>query len=213
MNRYRAYTQRYCRYLPEEKSSLILDLGCGRGDLLSWLHSLGYFNIGGIDGSSQQVEAARENGRTFVKQGSIFEIPHKKKSVDRIFMLDVLEHLSRDQIFTVLPSIYSLLGAGGMLILQVPNASSPYFGTIRYGDITHEISFTETSIKQILRDAGFINIQVHSCRPARHGWKSSLRYGAWRILEFFLRMPAYIETGKAGSVTLNIIVTAEVKEP
>ena len=48
-------------FLPEDKSSKILDLGCGSGYLLDLLLKSGYRNTSGVDISSDQVAFAAKN--------------------------------------------------------------------------------------------------------------------------------------------------------
>ena len=98
----------------------------------------------------------------------------------------------------------------GVLVLQVPNAESPYFGRVRYGDFTHELAFTSTSITQLLLAARFVGIEVYPWRPAITGVKSFVRYLLWRFIEPLLKMPILVETGSYNRiVTMNLIAVAK----
>jgi len=49
----------------------------------------------------------------------------------------------------------------GIIIIQVPNMQSPDPALHRYNDMTHEIGFTEHSLKQLLMLAGFSEIKFY----------------------------------------------------
>lgn len=50
------------RYLPQDRESRIVDLGCGHGTFLYFLSRAGYTRIAGIDTSQQQIELAHRLG-------------------------------------------------------------------------------------------------------------------------------------------------------
>lgn len=47
------------RHFPADRDAAILELGCGRGALLHAFRQTGHINARGVDGSSEQVDAAR----------------------------------------------------------------------------------------------------------------------------------------------------------
>src|SRR3954470_4589199 len=53
------------------KDARILDAGCGTGDLLKEMHSLGYSNLAGIDISDSMVDIAKERCGAGIKDGQI----------------------------------------------------------------------------------------------------------------------------------------------
>ena len=62
------------------------------------------------------------------------------------------------------------------------NAESPFFGRVRYGDLTHQQAFTSESLGQLVRLAGFVALRCYEDRPAVHGIASALRRLLWVIL-------------------------------
>ena len=50
------------RHFPARQDAAILDLGCGHGALIHVARGRGYTNIGGVDGSPSQVDAAKRLG-------------------------------------------------------------------------------------------------------------------------------------------------------
>ena len=61
----------YKQYLPKDKSSLILDLGCGYGEMVGALQDQNYINVSGYDVGEDQIKKGIELG---VKNISVLEI-------------------------------------------------------------------------------------------------------------------------------------------
>lgn len=201
----------YRRHLPRNEKIKILDVGCGNGGFLYYLKTVGYKDCFGIDIGKEQIELARKLGIENVEVSDIREfLKDKKGNYDVIFARDFLEHFKKEEIFNILRLIYNALSSNGRFILQSPNGESPFSGKYRYGDFTHEIAFTRTSLYQILRSVGFRKVRVYSVDPVPHGLKSLIRYFLWKIIEVFLKFYMLIETGSGkGIFTQNLICVAE----
>lgn len=218
---WRAY---FGRFLPKDKNAKILDLGCGNGGFVWWFQEIGYQNIEGIDISAEQIEVGRNLGIKNIKQADIKEFFNIKtsdvqnqniddnfrtsevKRYDAIFMSDIIEHFNKEEVLNILELVFNVLKKNGILVIRTPNAESPFSGRFRYGDFTHEISFTEGSIRQILLVSGFKEIKVYPQRPVIHGLKSFIRYLLWRYIELELKFYLLVETGSAkGIFTQNLI--------
>lgn len=198
-------------FLPKDKNAKIIDLGCGSGSLVYWLQSIGYQNAQGVDISIEQVELAHKLGIKNIKRDDVRQyIKHCKEEFDLIFMRDLLEHFNKEEILNTLENIFSSLRKNGKVIIQVPNAENILSGRIRYGDFTHELAFTENSMRQILLVSGFKHTEIFPQRPVIHGLKSFIRYFLWKLIELGLRFYLLIETGSSkGIFTQNLIAVAE----
>src|SRR5688500_15139668 len=170
------------RFLPADKAAQIVDIGCGCGSVVWWLHQLGYASAEGVDVSAEQVSAAQQLGianvyhadlRTFLKD--------REASYDAVLARDVFEHFDRASLVDVLEQVRVSLKAGGVLVFQVPNAESPFGSRIRYGDITHELAFTASSISQLMHLAGFRDTRIYPVEPAVYGAVSLARVMAWKV--------------------------------
>lgn len=106
--------------------------------------------------------------------------------------------------------MYADCCGGGRLIVHVPNAQGIFGMRVRYGDLTHERAFSPKSIKQLLRTAGFSNIQVFEDKPIVHGFASLCRRLLWTALTLVPRLLLLTESPSAESLALsqNILVTA-----
>jgi 2-polyprenyl-3-methyl-5-hydroxy-6-metoxy-1,4-benzoquinol methylase len=205
-----AWESYFGRFLPLDKSARILDVGCGNGGLVFWLHGKGFAHTSGIDISKEQVDLAKRLGIRNVFHAQLQHyLTDKEHTYDFIFLRDVIEHFTKDAIISVLDLIYSALTPGGAIIIQTPNAESPFSGRHRYGDFTHETSFTRSSISQVLGVIGFQKATVHSMPPVVHGIKSSVRWLLWRCIELVLCAYLLVETGSwRGIFSQNLIVYA-----
>ncbi len=176
------YRSNYERFLPADKTASILAIGCGYGRVLYFLQGAGYINITGIDISPQQIAAAKKNGFEQVQCSPAAEyLADKKEKFDIIFMIDVLEHIEKAEVLKLLEKVLQALKPSGRLILQLPNALTP-FNVYLYRDFTHETAFTVTSIEQVLGVAGFQNVKTYPIPPHIHGPKSLLFNITWRII-------------------------------
>ena len=56
---------------------------------------------------------------------------------------------------------------------------APRAHALRYGDLTHEMAFTRTSLAQLLLSSGFGAVRCFEDAPVVHGAKSALRWLLW----------------------------------
>lgn len=154
---WQSYDEVYGKYLPKNKNAKILDIGSGMGQFLWYLKKKGYQNFLGIDISKECVDFCLQKVTKKVKLiGDLKKfLSNNKNAFDLIVMNDVLEHLPKKEIVLILEKIYLALKKDGVLFIKTPNAASLTAITLRYQDFTHEISFTEYSLNQVLRIAGF----------------------------------------------------------
>lgn len=183
----RQYRQRWGRFLPEDKDAPILDVGCGGGEFLYFLQQEGFTNLYGIDVSREQVEAARKLGLQNVELGDARTyLKQRTEAFQVIAALSLLEHLKRDEMFALLGDVVQALRPGGLFLAVVPNSLSPFGARVRYGDITHEQSFTPESIMQICALVGLKPLAILERGPVVHGFVSGLRWIAWQVIRVFI---------------------------
>lgn len=195
---YRYYLR---NWLPANKNSAIVDVACGGGKLLSFFKNMQYKNIAGVDISSQQVRLARQV-TPFVDEANILEwLEAHPSAFDLITGLDIIEHLDKSEVLRFLDASYGALKPGGRLILQTPNAESPWGSSIRYADFTHELGFSSTLLSRLLDLSGFQGMEVREAGPVPRGYSvfSSLRYIVWGVIRALLKIWNLAETGSPGS--------------
>ncbi len=108
------------------KGSPVLDVGCGLGRLTHPLLKMGY-NMYGIDVSSHLILRARVDNPSYKDRfliASLFNQPFRRKHFSAIIMMwHVICEVSHN-VDTAFAEAASLLKSGGILILDVPDASS-----------------------------------------------------------------------------------------
>lgn len=156
------FDKNYTRFMPKDTGARILEIGCGMGHFLYYMEKHGYVNYLGIDISRENIEFCKEK-KFKVEQNDVFEfLRSNKEPFDAIIINDVLEHFKKEEIFTLLGLIYENLTVKGTIIAKVPNSANPILGnSSRYLDFTHETSFTEESMSQILNVIGFKEVRIH----------------------------------------------------
>lgn len=208
------YLRRLVRaQFPADKHAAVLDLGCGHGALLYFAHEAGYTNLRGVDGSPQQVAAARRLGIAGVAEGDLRDAlaAQADASLDVVVAFDVIEHFTRDELLPFVDQVQRVLKPGGRWIIHVPNGESPFGGRMRYWDLTHELAFTRTSLGQLLLSSGFADVRCFEDAPVVHGAKSALRWLLWKGFRGMLRLYIAAETGDAGGAHIfsqNLLAVA-----
>ena len=197
----KAYDYYLRSWLPEDKGAAIVDLACGGGKLLHFLKDRGYNRLQGVDISPEQVRLARQVIPE-VKESDILDyLVEHRDCFDVILGLDIIEHFQKDEALRFLDGCCSALKPNGRLILQTPNADSPFYGAIRYGDFTHEICCTPNSITRLMQLCGFRDIEVREEGPIPWGYSamSTARFAVWRGFRLGLKLWNVAETGDTGS--------------
>lgn len=98
-------------------------------------------------------------------------------------MSHVLEHIKKEDLFDFIDGIKNILSDDGFFVIVVPN-SSAYFNAAanRYGDLTHEIGFTDISLRQVLMVAEFKDIEIKNFFGVGNLWINLAR----KMTLFFL---------------------------
>jgi SAM-dependent methyltransferase len=200
-------------FFPADKRARVLDLGCGHGALLYVARQQGYVDIVGVDISAEQIETARGLGITEAKQSDLFAFLSSQQSAsfDIVITFDVIEHLNKSSLMSVIDGVHRILKPTGNWLIHVPNAESPFFGRVRYGDFTHELAFTAKSLTSVLRSCNFDDVRCFEDPIVSHGIKSAIRFVLWKMIRTILRLYIAVETGEAGNraiFTQNLLAVA-----
>jgi SAM-dependent methyltransferase len=209
----RAYRWYFRKWLPSAKNASILEVGCGWGKLLHLFSALGYGNALGIDLSANQVNVARQIALNVELADGVEWLRDKSAQFDLIVSLDVIEHMKKDEVLVFLERCVHALKPGGRLVLQTPNADSPFGLQHRYNDLTHELAFNPNLLGRLLRQAGLVGIEAREQEPVPLGYSltSSFRFVLWRALRATLMMWNLVETGATGKVLTRVFLVSGIK--
>jgi 2-polyprenyl-3-methyl-5-hydroxy-6-metoxy-1,4-benzoquinol methylase len=203
----RALLHRVREWLPADHAAPCIDVGCGSGLLLMALANAGFTSCEGIDCSAEQVATASKVAARVSLGDATAHLRSRVNAYDLITAMDIVEHFDKDELLDFMDAASAALRPGGRLIVQTPNAGSPWGMKVRYGDLTHELALDTESLGQAFRLAGFAAVEARECRPYVHGPLSAVRWILWQLLHGLLWAWNVVETGSAcGSVYTRVFV-------
>src|SRR5919112_1074777 len=156
-----AIRERQRRYVDDFRSAApVLDVGCGRGELLQLLREAGV-EARGIDADADMVAFARGEGLD-VEQADLVEYLERidDGSLGGIFMGQVVEHLPPAVLVRALELAARKLRAGGILVAETINPLSPIALRNYYADLTHAQPLVPETLELLARQAGFAETEV-----------------------------------------------------
>jgi O-antigen chain-terminating methyltransferase len=138
----------------------VLDVGCGRGELLALLRGAG-IEARGIDADADMVAYARGDGLD-VEQADAVEyldaLPDR--SLGGIFMGQVVEHLPAAMLARALALAVAKLRPGGLLVAETINPLSPIALRNYFADLTHAQPLVPETLELLARQAGFAETEL-----------------------------------------------------
>lgn len=166
---YTTYPQKLAKHLFSKfnlnKYSSLLEIGCGRGEILKSFKEQGIH----VEGTDLSKEAQKFNPDILIKTCNVEKekLPYKDESFDVIFSKSLLEHLSDPDVY--MQEVYRVLKPNGLLITLVPDWESCY--KVYYDDYTHKTPFNKISLENILKMNGFKDVNVFKFRQLPIVWK------------------------------------------
>jgi len=175
-------------WLPADRNSPIAELACGHGSFLFWLHDGGYTHVTGIDSSPEQIDLARQVPGVSVVQADVntWLAQQPDASWQTLFGIDLIEHLSKDDLMVLLSGARRVLRPGGRLILRYPNGDSPLVGLNLFNDITHVWTYTSNCLTSLSQMHGFARatfVDESHAAICDHRW---LKVPLCRLSQFIL---------------------------
>jgi len=207
MKQHRDYMQLLMPYLARNKEAKILEIGCGNGLLIKYLHKMGYQNSLGIDTSPEQVAYCKREDIFAVEEADALKfILEKNEEYDLIMGFDIFEHFTKSEGFEFLSNAFHAIKPLGRIILRVPNMANLFGARSHFMNITHEVGYTEQSLRQILSVSKFDAIKIIPGKPnyfIKRAVSIFVSNSLHRVLYLFAGVPAPRITSK------NIIAIAQ----
>jgi len=148
-------------YLPAAGGKRLLEIGCGRGDMVAWLSGLGW-SAEGVDTDPAAIRVARENGRN-VRLGRMEDEEGAPERFDAVVMSHLIEHVPDPR--RLLRGALRVLKPGGALSIVTPNTRS--LGHRRFGPTWFHLDpprhlnlFHPALLRRLAEDAGFREARV-----------------------------------------------------
>jgi len=152
----------------------VLDIGCGRGEFLELLKDNGISGHG-IDIDEDMVRYCRSRDLNVEKLDAVSYLNQlEDKSLDGIFIDQVVEHLDPDYLIKMIDLCYKKMLFGAYIIMETVNPLSLLSLADFYMDMSHKRPVHPETLKFLMSAAGFRETVAQFYEPAVEGGR--LRY-------------------------------------
>ena len=144
----------------------VLDLGCGRGELLELLREAGV-EARGVESNAHAVRECREKGLDVAEADLVEHLRRLERGrLGAVFAAQVAEHLPPAVLHAVLAEAHRALRPGGLLVLETVNAASALaFFDVFIRDLTHERPLHPETLRFMAAAAGFSEVRIELRSP------------------------------------------------
>jgi 2-polyprenyl-3-methyl-5-hydroxy-6-metoxy-1,4-benzoquinol methylase len=139
----------------------VVDLGCGRGELLELLAEADV-SAYGVDVDRDFIALTREKGLEVVEEDALEHVERLEEgAVDAITASHLIEHLPAHELVGLISTAHDRLDTGGILIMETPNPESIVAGSINFHrDPTHNRPIHPDTLEFLCESAGFREVVV-----------------------------------------------------
>jgi SAM-dependent methyltransferase len=138
----------------------VLDVGCGRGELLALLRDAGV-DASGVDGDADMVAFARGEGLDVAQADLLVHLESLDDAgLGAVFAGQVVEHLPPPVLVRFLELAHAKLRDDGVLIAETINPLSPIAMRNYWSDLTHAQPLVPETLAQLVRHAGFRDVET-----------------------------------------------------
>ena len=156
-------------YLPIFSSaSDVLDVGCGRGELLDLLRQHGITGRG-VDTNDAMIHLCRARGLDVERDDALGFLERQPDgSLGGLVAIQVVEHFEPAYLLRFLETAHHKLRAGAPLVLETINAACwmAFFETY-LRDITHRQALHPDTLRYLVQTSGFTSVDVQYREPVR----------------------------------------------
>lgn len=151
---------------PAEVAGRILDIGCGRGEMLELLRRAGH-DVLGVDPDPDMVASCRAKGLPVVQDDGIHQLAQvDNDALKGVFCAQVIEHLLTSELEQLVRLALQKLRVGGILIMETINPRSLFaVGNHFYADTSHIRPVHPETLRFICEQVGFSSVQLQELSP------------------------------------------------
>jgi 2-polyprenyl-3-methyl-5-hydroxy-6-metoxy-1,4-benzoquinol methylase len=144
----------------------VVDIGCGRGEMLELLAEAGH-DVLGVDVDPDMVAVCQEKGLpAVVDDGVHFLSRIPDGSIKGVFCAQVVEHLITPQLEALVHQAYRALFPEGVLVMETINPRSSYaLGNHYYADTSHVRPVHPETLRFICEQFGFTRVELEERSP------------------------------------------------
>lgn len=163
----------------------ILEIGFGTAEILDWFKARGV-TTEGVELIPALTDAAAVRGHTVRIGAAPADLRPLDGAYDMVIALDVLEHLTTQEIVDTLAEAARLLRPGGVFVARFPNGGSPFGRHIQYGDLTHVSVLGTGAVKRLVAESPLTLVAVRNAARPVHGKRSAIvKWLAYRVRDLF----------------------------
>ena len=144
----------------------VVDLGCGRGELLAALKAAGV-QARGVDANAEMAAIARERGLDAVHGDALgFLMSLPDESLGGIIATQVVEHLEPGYLLRLIETAWQKLRNGAPIVLETINVACwlAFFSSY-LRDFTHARPIHPDTLQFLLRAGGFERVEIRYSAP------------------------------------------------
>ncbi len=159
--------ERVAEYVPLlQDSHPVLDLGCGRGELLEVLRDHG-IEARGVDSDAAMLQACRRLGLGVTQAEALAELRNlPAESLGAVTAVHVAEHLGSAGWMELVDLAARALRPGGVLLIECPNPETLRVGAnLFWVDPTHRVPVHPDALSFVARAVGLHVVEVRRLRP------------------------------------------------
>ena len=144
----------------------VLDLGCGRGELLEALRDAGV-EAHGVDSDAAMVAACRRLGLSAEAGDALATLRDRREgTLGAVTCIHVFEHLPAATWMSVVEAAAAALRPGGLLLVESPNPDSLRVGAgLFWADPTHRAPVHPQALEFVVRALGLEVLETRLLRP------------------------------------------------
>jgi 2-polyprenyl-3-methyl-5-hydroxy-6-metoxy-1,4-benzoquinol methylase len=148
--------------------SPVVDLGCGRGEFLQLLKTIGIM-AHGVDSDRRACEAARRKGLNVVHSDMFHYLQQlPNRSLGGIFSARVLEYLAPDLQVELISLCAAKLKPRGIVVIETVNPYSQFgFGRTSHIDASHVRPMYPEVLKALLESNSFQQCRIYFLAPQK----------------------------------------------
>lgn len=176
------YSENYARWLPEDHNAPILDVGCGQGDFVRYLHGLGYRNITAVDLDSHSIEGLKRlEGVTAIEARADAEfIAGLATNWAVIIVKQAIYYFDRHEAGPFVRALADNLSPDGWLLVEIFNGGLLSGRFTELKDPTIMTAYSDLGLKRLLEWNGLVVEHISGARAIGHGLK-------WRLYRMVRR--------------------------
>lgn len=159
----------YIKYVPKNSDKKFLDIGCGRGEFLSLLKE-NNICAKGIEINKLEADLLTHKGFDVINIEAIKFLKNTADIFSGISLIEVVEHLSFDDIFELISLAYNKIEFGGKIIIETLNPQNISNLKFFYLDLTHIRPVNFQTLQFMCEFVGFKNCKLVYSVPNKKGY-------------------------------------------